>query len=92
MQNCVIESERATGVEKVSFREVALEKALFEGTLRGILETAFEKVPRRVLRSCLAVGFRGRKGSEKGSQKGVLRREISRRHLVGRNTPASRAP
>ena len=32
-----------------------------------VLETAFEKVLRRVLRRCLAVGFRGRKGSEKGS-------------------------
>ena len=28
---------------------------------------AFEKVLRRVLRRCLAVGFRGREGSEKGS-------------------------
>ena len=34
---------------------------------RRVLETAFEKVLRRVLRRCLGVGFRGRKGSEKGS-------------------------
>ena len=32
-----------------------------------VLEIAFEKVLRRVLRRWLAVGFRGRKGSEKGS-------------------------
>ena len=31
------------------------------------LEIAFEKLLRRVLRRCLAVGFKGRKGSEKGS-------------------------
>ena len=40
---------------------------------------------RRVLRRCLAVGFRGRQGSEKlrrGSKK-----ELSRRHFEGRNTP-----
>ena len=35
--------------------------------LRRVLETAFEKVLRRVLRRRLAVGFRGRKGSKKGS-------------------------
>ena len=35
--------------------------------LRRVLETAFEKVLRRVLRRCLAVGFNGKKGSEKGS-------------------------
>ena len=34
---------------------------------RGNLETAFEKVLRRVLRRYLAVGFRGTKGFEKGS-------------------------
>ena len=32
-----------------------------------VLEIAFEKVLRRVLRRCLAVDFEGRKGSEKGS-------------------------
>ena len=31
------------------------------------LETAFEKVLRRDLRRCLAVGFKGEKGSKKGS-------------------------
>ena len=36
------------------------------------LETALEKVLRRVLSRCLAMGFRERKGSEKGSQMGVL--------------------
>ena len=40
---------------------------LSEGFLEGPLETAFEKVLRRVLRRCLAVGFNGKKGSEKGS-------------------------
>ena len=35
--------------------------------LRRFLKTSFEKVLRRVLRRCLAVGFRGRNGSEKGS-------------------------
>ena len=35
--------------------------------LRRVLEIAFEKVLRRVLRKCLAVGFNGKKGSEKGS-------------------------
>ena len=32
-----------------------------------VLEIAFERVPRRVLRRGLTEGFRGRKGSEKGS-------------------------
>ena len=32
-----------------------------------VLETAFEEVLRRVLGRCLAVGFKGRKGSKKGS-------------------------
>ena len=32
-----------------------------------VLETAFEKVLRRVLRRCLTVEFKGRKGSKKGS-------------------------
>ena len=40
---------------------------LLRRILRRVLETAFGKVLRRVLRMCLAVGFRGRKGSEKGS-------------------------
>ena len=35
--------------------------------IRRVLETAFEKVLRRVLRRSLAVGFNGKKGSEKGS-------------------------
>ena len=38
--------------------------------LRRVLETTFKKVLRRVLRRCLDVGFRGRKGSEKGFLKG----------------------
>ena len=37
------------------------------GLLRRVLEIAFEKVLRRVLRRCLAVGFRGKKGCDKGS-------------------------
>ena len=49
--------------------------------LRRVLEIAHEKVLRRVLRRCLAVGFNGKKCSEKGSQKGLLRR-----HLEGRST------
>ena len=35
--------------------------------LRRVLMTAFEKILRRILRRCLAVGFNGKKGSEKGS-------------------------
>ena len=35
--------------------------------LRRLLETGFEKVLRRVRGRCLAVGFNGKKGSEKGS-------------------------
>ena len=35
---------------------------LLRRALRRVLETAFEKVLRRDLRRCLAVGFRGRKG------------------------------
>ena len=38
-----------------------------EGFLTRVLETAFEKVLRRVLGRCLAVGFNGKEGSEKGS-------------------------
>ena len=41
--------------------------AILRRVLRRVLETAVEEVLRRVLRRCLAVGFRGRKGSEKGS-------------------------
>ena len=49
-----------------------------------VLETAFEKVLRRILRRCLAVGFRGRQGSEKallgrGSKKGLLRKHLELR-------------
>ena len=42
---------------------------LLRRVLRRVLETEFEKVLvlRRVLRRCLAMGIRGRKGSEKGS-------------------------
>ena len=43
--------------------------------LLRVFETGLEKVLRRVLRRCLAVGFRGKKGSEKGSWK-VLRRDF----------------
>ena len=39
----------------------------FSPPIRRILEPAFEKVLRRVLRRCLAVGFNGKKGSKKGS-------------------------
>ena len=42
-------------------------RTLLRRVLRRVCETAFEKVPRRVLRRCLAVGFNGKKGSEKGS-------------------------
>ena len=34
--------------------------------LGRVLDIVFEKVPRRVLGRCLAVGFRGKKGSEEG--------------------------
>ena len=43
------------------------QRSLLRRVLRRVLETAFEKVLRRVLRRCLAVGFNGKKGSEKGS-------------------------
>ena len=43
------------------------QRTLLRRVLRRVLETAFEKVLRRVLRRCLAVGFNGKKGSEKGS-------------------------
>ena len=43
------------------------QRTLLRRVLRSALETAFEKVLRRVLRRCLAVGFNGKKGSEKGS-------------------------
>ena len=46
------------------------QRTLFRRFLRSVLETAFEKVLRRVLRRCLAVGFNGKKGSEKGSFQG----------------------
>ena len=47
------------------------DNTLIRTVLRKDLDTAFGKVPMRVLRSRLAVDFRGRKGSEKGSLKGV---------------------
>ena len=47
-----------------------------------VLKTAFEKVLRRVLKRCLAVGFEERKILRRGSKNG-----LSRRHLEGRNTP-----
>ena len=40
---------------------------LLRRVLRRVLKTAFEKVLKGVLRRCLVVGFRGRRGSEKGS-------------------------
>ena len=43
------------------------QRPLLRRVLRRVLETAFEKVLRRVLRRCLAMGFNGKKGSEKGS-------------------------
>ena len=43
------------------------QRPLLRRVLRRVLETASEKVLRRVLRRCLAVGFNGKKGSEKGS-------------------------
>ena len=43
------------------------QRTLLRRVLRRVLETAFEKVLIRVLRRCLAVGFSGKKGSEKGS-------------------------
>ena len=46
---------------------VVQQRALLRRVLRRVLETAFEKVLGRVLRMCPAVGFRGKKGSEKGS-------------------------
>ena len=46
---------------------VVQQRPLLRRVLGRVLETAFEKVLRRVLRRCLAVGFNGKKGSEKGS-------------------------
>ena len=43
------------------------DNTLLRRVLRRVLETAFEKVLRRVLRRRLAMGFKGRKGSKKGS-------------------------
>ena len=43
------------------------QRTLLGRVLRRVLETAFEKVLRRVLRRYLAVGFNGKKGSEKSS-------------------------
>ena len=43
------------------------QRTLLRRVLRRVLETAFEKVLGRVLRRCLAVGFNGKKDSEKGS-------------------------
>ena len=46
---------------------VVQQRTLPRRVLRRVLKTTFEKVLRRVLRRCLAVGFDGKKGSEKGS-------------------------
>ena len=43
------------------------QRILLRKVLRKVLETTFEKVLRRVLRRCPAMGFSGKKGSEKGS-------------------------
>ena len=44
------------------------QRTLLRRVLRRVLETAFRKVLRRVLRRHLAVGFSGKKGSEKGAE------------------------
>ena len=54
---------------------------LLRRVLRRVLEIAFEKVLRRVLRRRLAVGFRGRKGSEKGFLEGGSEKGLSRRRF-----------
>ena len=46
---------------------VVQQRTILRRVVRRVLETAFEKVVRRVLRRCIAVGFNGKKGSEKGS-------------------------
>ena len=43
------------------------QRTLLRRVLRRVLEIAFETFLKRVLRRCLAVGFNGKKGSEKGS-------------------------
>ena len=63
----------AAQVEKASFTEnpsILHEGQPLRRVLRRVLESASDKVLTRVLRRCVALGFRGRKGSEEGSQKG----------------------
>ena len=59
-----------------------------------ILETAFEKVLRRVLRRCLAVDFilEGRRVFRRGSKKGLLERHLEEKHAFSRVRAPSRAP
>ena len=54
-------------------KRVVRQHALLRRVLTRVLETAFEKV----LRRCLAMGFRGRKGSKRG----LLRRHSKVRHI-----------
>ena len=57
---------------------------LLRRVLRRVLDIAFEKVPRRVLRlrRCLAVGFTGRKVLRRGSKKGRSQKALRRKtHL-----------
>ena len=56
-------------INRAHTKGVVQQRALLRRVLRRVLETAFEKVLRRVPRRHLAVGFTGKKGSEKGSWK-----------------------
>ena len=74
---CALDGKRqtATSAKTLSIFEGAYQggrptTCLLRRVLRRVLETSFEKVLIRVLRRHLAVGFRERKGSEKGSWKG----------------------
>ena len=68
------------GAFRVHTKRVVPQRAL----LRRVLETAFEKVLRRVLRRCLVVAScMGGRVLRRGSKKG-----LSRRHLESRNTPS----
>ena len=71
-------------IVRVHTKGVVATTRLLRRVLRRVFETAFEKVLRRVLRRCLAVGFRGRKGSEKGSLK--LRRNFREGTSKAENT------
>ena len=58
------------------------QRSLLRRVLRRVFETVVEKV-----RRCLAMGFNGKKGSEKPLLRRGSKKGLSRRHLEGRSTP-----